>query len=55
MMLKMDDKMNRQLTADIAPDLDTPELLANELVHYGYINQVCFCFLFFVLFLLFQF
>lgn len=40
LQLKMDDKMNRQLTADINEE-DTPENLAQELVHYGFINQVC--------------
>ncbi|XP_022317171.1 nuclear receptor-binding protein-like isoform X2 [Crassostrea virginica] len=38
LQLKMDDKMNRQLTADINEE-DTPENLAQELVHYGFINQ----------------
>lgn len=35
----MDDKMNRQLTAEVSIE-DTPENLAQELVHYGFINQV---------------
>lgn len=38
LMLKMDDKMNRQLTADIF-DTDTPEILADELVGLGFINE----------------
>ncbi|XP_062618037.1 nuclear receptor-binding protein-like isoform X2 [Saccostrea cucullata] len=38
LQLKMDDKMNRQLTAEVN-DEDTPENLAQELVHYGFINQ----------------
>jgi len=38
MLLKMEDKMYRQLNADIS-DNDTPELLANELVHHGFIHQ----------------
>uniref|UniRef100_A0A915L4S6 Uncharacterized protein n=1 Tax=Romanomermis culicivorax TaxID=13658 RepID=A0A915L4S6_ROMCU len=37
-VLKMDDKMNRQLTADIF-DTDTPEILADELVSLGFINE----------------
>lgn len=39
LQLKMDDKMNRQLTAEVSIE-DTPENLAQELVHYGFINQV---------------
>lgn len=35
----MDDKMNRQLTSSIAPG-DNPKVLAQELVHYGFINEV---------------
>ena len=31
--------MNRQLTCDLKPD-DTSFLLADELVHYGFINAV---------------
>ncbi|KAK2163888.1 hypothetical protein NP493_1442g00026 [Ridgeia piscesae] len=38
-LLRMDDKMNRQLTCDLKPD-DTSFLLADELVHYGFINAV---------------
>ena len=40
LQLKMDDKMNRQLTADIN-DEDSAVILAEELVHYGFINMVC--------------
>lgn len=42
-LLRMDDKMNRQLTCLIA-DTDTPAptVLAQELVHYGFINEVGF-------------
>ncbi|XP_071165309.1 nuclear receptor-binding protein-like isoform X1 [Mytilus edulis] len=36
--LKMDDKMNRNLTADFSKD-DNAEKLAQELVHYGFINK----------------
>lgn len=39
LMLKMDDKMNRQLTADFSKD-DNADILAQELVHYGFINKV---------------
>lgn len=39
LLLRMDDKMNRQLTCDIAP-MDTPAQLAQELVRYGFINSV---------------
>ena len=38
LQLKMDDKMNRQLTADFTKD-DNAENLAQELVHYGFINK----------------
>ncbi|VDI81351.1 nuclear receptor-binding protein [Mytilus galloprovincialis] len=38
LMLKMDDKMNRQLTADFSKD-DNADILAQELVHYGFINK----------------
>ena len=40
LQLKMDDKINRQLTADFTKD-DNAENLAQELVHYGFINKVC--------------
>ncbi|CAG9819456.1 unnamed protein product [Phaedon cochleariae] len=38
-VLRMDDKMNRQLTSCISPG-DNPQLLAEELVHYGFINEI---------------
>lgn len=38
-VLRMDDKMNRQLTSCISP-ADNPKVLAQELVHYGFINEV---------------
>ncbi|XP_045475488.1 nuclear receptor-binding protein homolog isoform X2 [Harmonia axyridis] len=38
-VLRMDDKMNRQLTSCISPS-DNPKELAQELVHYGFINEV---------------
>lgn len=38
LQLKMDDKMNRQLTADFTKD-DNAESLAKELVHFGFINK----------------
>jgi hypothetical protein len=41
LQLKMDDKMNRQLTADFTKD-DNAENLAQELVHYGFINKGVF-------------
>jgi len=37
LMLRMDDKMNRQLTCEVN-DEDNPEILAEELVHLGFIN-----------------
>lgn len=37
--LKMDDKMNRQLQAEVT-ETDTATALAQELVHYGFINEV---------------
>ena len=36
---RMDDKMNRQLMADLTEDL-TPSFLADELVQFGFINEV---------------
>lgn len=38
-LLRMDDKMNRQLTC-LVTDIDTSLLLAQELVHFGFINEV---------------
>lgn len=38
-LLRMDDKMNRQLTCQISPD-DTAIALSHELVHLGFINDV---------------
>lgn len=38
-VLRMDDKMNRQLTSCISPS-DNPRELAQELVHYGFINEM---------------
>lgn len=38
-VLRMDDKMNRHLTSCISPG-DNPKVLAQELVHYGFINEV---------------
>nr|CAI5819733.1 unnamed protein product [Callosobruchus analis] len=38
-VLRMDDKMNRQLTSCISPG-DNPQVLAQELVHYGFINEI---------------
>lgn len=35
----MDDKMNRQLTCPVS-QMDTSMLLAQELVHFGFINEV---------------
>ncbi|XP_033218846.1 nuclear receptor-binding protein homolog isoform X1 [Belonocnema kinseyi] len=37
-LLRMDDKMNRQLTCPVN-QADTPMLLAQELVHFGFINE----------------
>ncbi|RZF35452.1 hypothetical protein LSTR_LSTR013110 [Laodelphax striatellus] len=37
-LLRMDDKMNRQLTC-LVSDLDTSLALAQELVHFGFINE----------------
>ncbi|KAH9363985.1 hypothetical protein HPB48_006967 [Haemaphysalis longicornis] len=39
LLLRMDDKMNRQLTCELSIQ-DTPSVLATELVHYGFINKV---------------
>lgn len=41
-LLRMDDKMNRQLTCPVS-QTDTSMLLAQELVHFGFINEVNFC------------
>jgi len=38
-LLKMDDKMNRQLTCEIAKKEEDAKMLAEELVHYGFINK----------------
>ena len=38
----MDDKMNRQLTCPVS-QADTSMLLAQELVHFGFINEVSIC------------
>lgn len=40
-LLRMDDKMNRQLTCPVS-QMDTSMLLAQELVHFGFINEVSF-------------
>lgn len=40
-LLRMDDKMNRQLTCPVS-QTDTSMLLAQELVHFGFINEVNF-------------
>ncbi|XP_030768362.1 nuclear receptor-binding protein homolog isoform X2 [Sitophilus oryzae] len=37
-VLRMDDKMNRHLTSCISPK-DNPKILAQELVHYGFVNE----------------
>lgn len=42
LLLRMDDKMNRQLQCEISQD-DNASTLAEELVHYGFINEVLFC------------
>ncbi|XP_066155220.1 nuclear receptor-binding protein homolog isoform X1 [Euwallacea fornicatus] len=39
LVLRMDDKMNRQLTSCVSPG-DSPKVLAQELVHYGFVNEV---------------
>ena len=39
-LLKMSDKMNRQLTCELNKDEEDPGMLAEELVHYGFINAV---------------
>ena len=39
LVLRMDDKMNRQLECDFGPK-DNAGVLAEELVHYGFINEV---------------
>lgn len=38
LLLRMDDKMNRQLTCQVSLD-DSPMILANELVHLGFIHE----------------
>lgn len=38
-VLRMDDKMNRQLTCSVT-STDTPKILAHELVFYGFVNEV---------------
>lgn len=39
LLLRMDDKMNRQLTCQISSD-DTALMLSQELVHLGFIHEV---------------
>jgi len=39
LLLRMDDKMNRQLSCEIN-EQDTSYSLADELVHYGFINEL---------------
>lgn len=39
LLLRMDDKMNRQLDCDFGLQ-DNAGILAEELVHYGFINEV---------------
>ena len=39
LLLRMDDKMNRQLTCDVSTT-DSGYVLAEELVHFGFINSV---------------
>ncbi len=41
LLLRMDDKMNRQLSSTILKS-DQALALAEELVHYGFINEVMF-------------
>lgn len=38
LLLRMDDKMNRQLTCQVSPD-DSATTLTNELVHLGFIHE----------------
>jgi nuclear receptor-binding protein len=38
LLLRMDDKMNRQLTCPVLPG-DLPDALAQELVHFGFVNE----------------
>ncbi|XP_013382590.1 nuclear receptor-binding protein [Lingula anatina] len=39
LQLRMDDKMNRQLNCEFTDEEETPFILAEELVHYGFINE----------------
>ena len=41
LLLRMDDKMNRQLSSTILKS-DHALALAEELVHYGFINEVVY-------------
>lgn len=43
-LLKLDDKMNRKLSASLSSTSDNGTVLANELVTNGFINSVCFRF-----------
>lgn len=40
-IMKLDDKINRQLTCEITQDQFIPASVAQELVYYGFINKVC--------------
>lgn len=53
-LLRMDDKMNRQLTCPVS-QLDTSMLLAQELVHFGFINEVFILLYFYILLYLLYF
>lgn len=47
-LLRMDDKMNRQLTCQISQE-DSADLLSYELVHLGFIHEVSVkCFILFI-------
>lgn len=40
-IMKLDDKINRQLTCEITQDQFIPVSVAQELVYFGFINKVC--------------
>lgn len=41
-LLRMDDKMNRQLTCQVSQE-DSATTLSHELVHLGFIHEVSVC------------
>ena len=45
-IVKLDDKINRQLTCELINEEFDPAAVSQELVYYGFINKVCFHYFF---------